>query len=176
MNNETPTILGIDPGTRFLGTAVIRGSELLDFGVHQLRNGEQPHELMDHGQQVLFALIRDFAPRVVAIEAPYLIATKRAAVLTTFAQVLHRRSEELGLEVVEQSPETARKVVAGDPKAGKVRIAETLAQRFLQLAPLVPQVPKIPALWLTSKERYWLHMFDALALAVSAGQTSLVSK
>lgn len=163
-----PTILGIDPGTRFMGVAVVRGPELLDYGVHQLRNGERAHELLTHAQQILFAIIRDHAPDVVAIEAPYLITSKRAAVLSTLAQVLHRRAADLGIRVVELSPEVVRKAVTGNAKAGKVAVAQTLASRsFRRLAHLVPNKPKVPALWLTAKERYWLHMFDALSLAVA---------
>ena len=67
-----PTILGIDPGTRFMGVAVIRGPELLDYGVHQLRNGERADDLLAHGKEVLFSIIRDHNPAIVAIEAPYL--------------------------------------------------------------------------------------------------------
>jgi RNase H-fold protein (predicted Holliday junction resolvase) len=41
-----PIIFGIDPGTREMGTAVIRGKELLAFGVHTLRNGERPYDVI----------------------------------------------------------------------------------------------------------------------------------
>lgn len=167
----THTILGLDPGTRFLGTAVLRGPLLVDFGVHVLRNGERADDLLAHGKQILFSKIRDHAPAVVAIEAPYLIKTKRAAVLSTFAQVLHRKAADLGLRVLEISPESVRQDVAGKPNARKIEVAVALASRFPQLQPLVPKQPKVPALWLTPRERYWLHMFDALALAHAAARS-----
>jgi len=161
-----PTILGLDPGTRFMGVAVIRGPRLLDYGVHQLRNGERADELLEHAKQVLFAIIRDHGPSIVAIEAPYLITSKRAAVLSTLAQVLHARASALGIDVVELSPENVRKRVAGDPKAKKIVVAKKLGEQFPEISRLIPQQPRVPALWLTARERYWLHMFDALALAV----------
>ncbi len=163
-----PTILGLDPGTRFLGVAVVRGPHLLDYGVHLLRNGDRADDLLAHGKEVLFSLIHDHAPQRVAIEAPYLITSKRAAVLSTLAQVLHVRAKDLGLEVVELSPESVRQEVAGNPKAKKLEVAEALARRFPQLRHLVPKPPRSPVLWLTPKERYWLHMFDALAIAEAA--------
>src|SRR5438876_472772 len=41
----TRTILGIDPGTKEMGIVVLRGEELLEYGVHTLRNGRQPYHL-----------------------------------------------------------------------------------------------------------------------------------
>lgn len=164
-----PTILGLDPGTRFLGTAVLRGPELLDYGVHVLRNGDRADELLTHGKEVLFRIVRDYAPTIVAIEAPYLITTKRAAVLSTLAQVLHRRAADLGLRVLELTPESVRQEVTGNPHARKIEVATALARRLPQLQNLVPRPPKVPVLWLTARERYWLHMFDALALALACG-------
>ena len=42
----TRTILGIDPGTKEMGIVVLRGEELLEYGVHTLRNGQQPYHLI----------------------------------------------------------------------------------------------------------------------------------
>jgi Holliday junction resolvasome RuvABC endonuclease subunit len=166
-----PTILGLDPGTRFLGAAVLRGSELLAYGVHTLRNGERPYDLIGEARRIVLGYIERHGPQVVAIEAPYMIATKRAAVLSTVAQELHERSKELGIEVVELSPERARVVVTGNAKATKYEVAQQLAaEGFPELKSLVPKKPTTPALWLTSKERYWLHVFDALVLAEAVAQ------
>jgi Holliday junction resolvasome RuvABC endonuclease subunit len=168
MTSKTlPIILGLDPGTRFLGAAVVRGRELLDFGVHTLRNGERPYDVIGQARRVVLGYIERHGPEVVAIEKPYPIATRRGAVLSTIAQELHERSKELGLCVRELTPEEVRQAVTGDPRSTKYQVAQKLAGEFPQLQPLVPEKPKMPALWLTAKERYWLHMFDALALAVA---------
>jgi len=168
MSTTTPIILGLDPGTRFLGAAVLRGHELLAYGVHELKNGQRPHDVIGQAKRVVFRYIEQHAPGVVAIEAPYLIATERGAVLTTLARELHERAKDLGLEVVELSPEAVRREVVGNPKATKYEVAQQLAAtRFPELRSLVPKKPKTPALWLNSRERYWLHAFDALALAAA---------
>jgi len=174
MTATPPTILGLDPGTRFLGAAVLRGPDLLAYGVHELKNGERPYDVIGQARRVVFRYIELHQPQVVAIEAPYPIATERGAVLTTLARELHERAKELGLEVVELSPEAVRQAVVGKERATKYEVAQRLvADRFPELKALVPKKPKTPALWLTSRERYWLHMFDALALGV-AGRTARI--
>ena len=95
--------------------------------------------------------------------------TKRAALLSALAQEFHERSREMGVDVVELKPEVVRERLTGDAKATKYEVAQRLvAEGFPQLEALVPQKPKVPALWLTARERYWLHMFDALASAAAA--------
>ncbi|MEO7867222.1 MAG: crossover junction endodeoxyribonuclease RuvC [Candidatus Eisenbacteria bacterium] len=164
-----PIILGLDPGTRFLGAAVIRGSQLLDYGVYELKNGQRPHDVIGQARRVVFQYIAAHEPAIVAIEAPYRIATERGALLTTLARELHERAAELGLEVVEQLPEQVRQTVTGSPVATKYEVAQLLGTKYFPaLQSLIPRKPKIPALWLTSKERYWLHAFDALAVALTA--------
>lgn len=171
MTTTPPTILGLDPGTRFLGAAVVRAGKLVAYGVHELRNGERPYEVIGYARRVVFKYIEQHEPQIVAIEAPYLIATKRGAVLSTLAQELHERSKELGVDVVELSPERVRLIVVGKERATKIDVAEALvARRFSELRSLVPKRPVRPALGLRPRDRYWLHAFDALALACSATQ------
>ena len=139
----TPTILGLDPGTRFLGAAVLRGPELLAYGVHELKNGTQPHDVIGQARRVVFRYIELHEPQVVAIEAPYRIATERGAVLTTLARELHERAKDLGLEVVELTPEQVRLAITGNPKATKYEAAQKLAaDHFPELQLLVPKKPK----------------------------------
>jgi Holliday junction resolvasome RuvABC endonuclease subunit len=166
---QTPrTVLGLDPGTRYLGFALIRGKELLEFGVKELKNGERPYDVIGQARRVVLRLIALHTPSIVAIEAPYLLPTPRAAVLSTITQEIHARARETGAEVSELKPEQVRQTLTGNAKATKYEVAQWLVrERFPELAALTPRKPKIPALWLTSRERYWLHMFDALALAAT---------
>jgi len=172
MTHETthePTILGIDPGSRHMGLAVVRGRELLDYGVHTLRNGRRPYDMIGQARAHVLTSIRDHAPGLVAIEEPLLVPTKRAALVSALGQELHERARELGIQVVEISPRRVREIVVGNPKATKIEVAEALVkQGFSDLAELVPKRPARAVLGLSEKDRYWLHAFDALALAVSA--------
>ena len=163
------TVLGIDPGTKEMGIAIIRGAALVSFGVHTLRNGHRPHDLIGQARRIVLSAIEEHGPQVVAIEKPYALPTRRGAILSVIEQELRGRAEDLGLRVVELTPEEIRRVVVGNPKATKVDVAEALvAGNFGQLAELVPKRPARAALGLRARDKYWLHMFDALGLAVAA--------
>ncbi len=163
------TILGIDPGTKEMGLAVLRGRELIAYGVRTLRNGEKPYDLIGQARRIVLAEIERHAPQVVVIEAPLMLPTKRAAILSVIAQELRARAEELDLEVVELAPATVRERVVGNPRATKIEVAEALVRGgFEGLKELVPRRPARAALGLRPRDKYWLHMFDALALALAS--------
>lgn len=163
------TILGIDPGTKEMGIAIIRERQLVSFGVHTLRNGHRSHDLIGQARRIVLAAIEEYGPQVVAIEKPYALPTKRAAILSVIDQELRGSAEDLHLQVVELSPEVVRQAVVGNSRATKIDVAETLvAGDFKQLADLVPRWPERAALGLPPRDAYWLHMFDALGLAVAA--------
>src|SRR5687768_17226345 len=108
---EHKTILGIDPGTKEMGLVVLRGGELLFYGVRTLRNGTRPYDVIGQARRIVLAAMEKHAPQIVAIEEPLMVPTKRAAVLSVIAQEPRGRAEELGLEVVELSPAAIRERV-----------------------------------------------------------------
>jgi Holliday junction resolvasome RuvABC endonuclease subunit len=171
MNDHAqPTILGLDPGTRFMGVAVLRGHSLLAYAVHELWNGSQPHDLIGQARRVVFRYIEEHAPQIVTIEAPYLIPSERAATLSTLALELRERSKDFGLIVRQLSPEAARRLVTGNPRSTKVEVAEALVGqgRFGELRAKLPKrLAALRSAGLRPRDRYWFHVFDALALAVA---------
>lgn len=171
MTTQQPTILGIDPGTRFMGFAVLQGKTLLDYGVHTLRNGRRPYDLLGQARAHVLASIRDYQPAIVAIEEPLLLPTRRAALVSAIAQELHERAREMGIRVVEISPTRVREIVVGNPKATKIDVAEALVKLgFSELETLLPKRPERAVLGIAEKDRYWLHVFDALCLGIAAAR------
>jgi Holliday junction resolvasome RuvABC endonuclease subunit len=161
-------ILGIDPGTKYMGAAVIAGSSLLGFGVHTLQNGERPHDVIGQARQVILSYIAEHAPSVVAIEKPLLVPTKRAALVSVIAQELQARSRELGIRVIEMSPPDVRRIVVGDAHANKYDVAHAIVKSgFEDLRVKLPTAPPHPVLGYKPKDKYWLHMFDAVAVALA---------
>lgn len=151
-----------------MGLAVIRGPKLLSYGVRTLRNGTRPHDVIGQARRHVLAEIARHAPDIVAIEEPFNLPTKRAHLLNVIDDELRGRAAELGLEVVALSPEETRRRVAGNPRATKIEVAEHLVRNgFAQLASLIPKRPARSALGLRPRDKYWLHMFDALAICAS---------
>jgi len=166
---DNRTILGIDPGTSHMGIAVIRSGDLAATGVHTLRNGERPHDVIGQAKRIVLRYIRDFSPAVVAIEKPLRMKTKRAALMSVIVQELHARSRELGLEVEEIWPHDVRDRVTGDPYAKKIEVARVIVEKsYPSLRPRMPVVPKRAVLGFSPRDKYWLHMFDAVAVALAA--------
>jgi Holliday junction resolvasome RuvABC endonuclease subunit len=165
------TILGIDPGTKEMGLVVLRGRELRYFGVHTLRNGTRPHDVIGQARRIVLATIQKHEPDVVAIEEPFNLPTKRSHLLNVITDELRERAVELDLDVVALSPEVIRQRVTSNPRATKIDVAEYLARSgFDQLKELIPKRPMRAALGLRPRDKYWLHMFDALAIATAASQ------
>ena len=176
--NPTPmhnTILGIDPGTREMGVVVVRGPKLVSYGVHTLRNGSRPHSVIGQARAIVRSYIDECHPNVVAIEKPLMKPTKRAALVSVIAQELRARSNELGLSVTEISPRRVREKLVGDRYATKIDVAQVLVERFPELHSRLPEKPKRSALGYRPRDKYWLHMFDALAVAVSVGRSDLLT-
>src|SRR5262249_53235985 len=129
----------------------------------------RPYDLIGQARGIVLALIRRWQPTIVAIEAALLLPTKRAALLSVMTQELRAQARARRLQVVELSASEVRMAVTGSPRATKIETATALVHRgFGELRPLVPKVPRRRVFWLGWKDRYWLHMFDALALAIAA--------
>lgn len=164
-----PTILGIDPGTKEMGVAVIRGTKLLAYGVKTLRNGHRPYDVIGLARQVVLGYVEDYQPAIVAIEQPLLLPTKRAALVSVIAQELHARTKEVGTRVIEIPPREVRRVVVGNPHTKKIDVARAIvAMGFQDLEVKLPKEPPHPVLGYKPRDKYWLHMFDALAVALAA--------
>jgi Holliday junction resolvasome RuvABC endonuclease subunit len=162
-------ILGIDPGTRYMGVVVLEGHALLSYGVHTLRNGERPHDVVGQAKRIVLGYIAQWSPGAVAYEAPLPIASPRGALLNVIAHELRERAKEVNLQVLELGLAEVRERVAGNARATKIEVAESLVTLgFETLRPMIPQKPRRSALGLRPRDKYWLHMFDALAVAVTA--------
>ncbi len=166
---SSQTILGIDPGTKRMGVAVLKNGFLENYAVHTLKNGSHPRDVVDQARSAILDLVRDFSPTIVAIEQPLLYPTKRAALVSVIGEELLARIRERRIRVVELTPRDVRDIVVGDSRATKVEVAHRVVQLgFEELRQFLPMQPKRAALGLRPRDRYWLHAFDALAVALAA--------
>lgn len=88
--------------------------------------------------------------------------------MSVIAQELHARSREVGLRVVEIPPREVRRIVVGNPHAKKIDVARAIvAMGFEDLEVNLPKEPPHPVLGYKPRDKYWLHMFDAMAVALA---------
>lgn len=128
-------ILGLDPGTQIMGYGVIliagQKLTLLQFGVIQLSKYES-HELrLKKIFERVLALIEDFNPDEVALEAPFYGKNVQSMLKLGRAQgvamsaALHR-----GLPIVEYAPKKVKQSVTGNGNASKEQVAKMLMNYF----------------------------------------------
>ena len=163
------TILGIDPGAREMGLALLRDCEPRYFGVRTLRDGTRPHDVIGRTKRIVLEAVEEHQPRVVAIERPLNLPTRRSHLLNVIADELRARESEVGLKLVLLASEEIRRRVTGNPRATRIEVAEHLARSgFDQLTTLIAGRASRAVPEPGPRDRYWLPMFDALAVALAA--------
>lgn len=168
----TERILAIDPGLRELGFAVLEGKRLLAAGVRPIRL--LPREARRReARRLVRSWLATYAPDALVIEATYGHPVPWLQELSRLARSVERQAKRRRLTVVRYAPQSVRKTVAGYGWATKRETAEVVVSRFPGLRVYLTQDRK----W---KERYWLNLFDAVALALHhqhlAATTALPSR
>ena len=150
------TILALDPGTRELGYAVLRGPHLVDSGVLTLRH-VPPERRLARVREALERWIRADSPDVLVIEH---IPTRPSGLqlgLPSLGRLLRRLGRANRIALATYSAKAVRRTLLNNGWAGKPEVVEPLVGRHPQLRVYRGQNRK----W---KDRYWHNMFDAIAL------------
>lgn len=160
-------IIGIDPGLRALGAAVLgsRG-ELLDARVLTVpRDRTLPTRLkrLGEGLEDLLALHR---PGLLILEATWPNHHPSLAVLHRVGRLVRRLARARRIRLVAVPSATVRKALLGNGRAGKPAVAQVLAARYPELRLYLRQDER----W---KEAHFQNLFDALALALYAHRAKL---
>lgn len=160
MTDHPTRLLALDPGTKEMGIALLAGGDLIDYRVKTFRNERQPHELLTQARDTMEALLEASQPDRVVIERPFFAQTKRSALLTFLVEELRRRVREGKVDLTEYGPREVRSILLGNPKATKRDIARYVAGRYPELTTHLHPGD----FW---REKYWGHVFDAVALALA---------
>lgn len=155
---RSTTTLALDPGLRDLGFAVLSGTRLVASGVRPLRlfpKNRRPEE----ARRLVYGWIRAYRPETLVLEATHGHSVSTFSALNRLALSVRRVAIRHRLAVATYAPQTVRKAVVGNGWATKRELANAIAIQFPSLRVYLTQDRK----W---KERYFLNMFDAVALAV----------
>jgi Holliday junction resolvasome RuvABC endonuclease subunit len=151
------TILALDPGARNIGYAVLRSGRLLASGVSRLpRPAPEARRAVGRLAREWLSLYR---PAVVVLElAPRHSQATLEGVYRT-AERIRKVARAFRVPLRSAAAQTARKGLLGNGWADKREAARAVCRRFPELAIYLRQDRR----W---KERHFLHMFDAVALAL----------
>jgi len=124
-------ILGIDPGTNFLGYAVIETKKnkisLLTIGVVSMKHLSSHQLKLKKIFERLQEIIRGYQPHEMAVEAPFYGKNVQSMLKLGRAQgVAIAAGITLGVEITEYSPKKIKQSVTGNGNASKEQVAAML--------------------------------------------------
>ncbi len=131
MKIENHRILGIDPGTNFLGYAVLevegKKLNLVTMSILTMTHVDEPTEKLKRIFEKVEWVIKTFNPNELAIEEPFyaknvqsMLKLGRAQGVAMAAAMVH------GLPVTQYLPKTVKKSVVGNGNASKEQVAAML--------------------------------------------------
>ncbi len=132
-NHPLFRILGVDPGTRVTGYAILETQgpnlRLVDIGALQIQRLETPNEKLSVLFQALQSLIERHRPHEMAIEAPFFGKNVQSMLKLGRAQGI-AIAAALSREVpfFEYSPKSIKKAVTGRGNAAKEQVSAMLDQ------------------------------------------------
>ncbi|HEY8898448.1 MAG TPA: crossover junction endodeoxyribonuclease RuvC [Niastella sp.] len=137
MQTPAKIIIGIDPGTLFMGYSLIAVSsqkiKLLEMSTLKLNARKDNYERLQLIHQKVSDLIKQYKPVSFAIEAPFFGKNVQSMLKLGRAQgVAIAAAMTAGLEVCEYSPKKVKQSITGNGNADKEQVWQML-QRILSI-------------------------------------------
>jgi crossover junction endodeoxyribonuclease RuvC len=137
-------ILGIDPGTLYMGYALLRTSgsqvEILDMGTYDVHKIEDQYARLQKEFFFIQELIDKYHPTVLAIESQFVDKNPQTMIKIVHAQgVAIAAALSKDVPIQEYSPMKVKMAITGNGHSDKHQVADML-QRFLHIP--VEKMPK----------------------------------
>ena len=135
MDTKSKIILGIDPGTLFMGFGIIEisssGMTLIIMDVLKLSPKKDAYERLQIIHQKVCELLTEFCPHEFAIEAPFFGKNVQSMLKLGRAQgVAIAAAMQAGVPVTEYSPRKVKQSITGNGNADKQQVLKML-QRLI---------------------------------------------
>lgn len=124
---QTPTVLGINPGAKYLGIAVFHGSELRDWRIKAV-NGKWSDAKMVKMHDIITSLIRQHEPQAIAIKK--LNPSRSSKQLDRLVDMITEIAWAEKIEVYKYSIEDMKKYFSREKKLNKKQLAEIIASIY----------------------------------------------
>jgi Holliday junction resolvasome RuvABC endonuclease subunit len=157
MNRRPQKIIGINPGTRYLGLTVLDGSELLDWRI-KVFPGKWTKEKMNKMLEVISGLIEKYRPRHISLKK--LHSSRSSKNLKTLVSKIVAIAKRNKIKVVRYSIQEIEILFLKDKKHNKRNIAERIA---LDYPALIHEIKKEKR----NRNPYYIRAFEAVALGIA---------
>jgi Holliday junction resolvasome RuvABC endonuclease subunit len=161
MSKHNTKILAIDPGTRYIGVALLDGEKLVYHGVKVIPSEKSPNEKLKEGRGIIRRLIKDYKPDVLVVERSFFANNRTASLLHVFINRIIAIGKRKGIKVVSYATSTVRNFICGNGRTDKKTLSKVIVSKYPELKVYLSQ----NRIW---KDRYHQNMFDAVTLGLMA--------
>ncbi len=161
MQNNRKRILAIDPGTRWMGVALLDNGRLVHHAVKVIAKGKSSHETLQRAKGVVARLIDELEPQIVAVERTFFSKSRNAPALNALFDEIQLLAKKKKLAFISYAPSTVKKFTCGNGWASKKEVATVVVSKYPELRVFLTQ----DRAW---KERFHQNMFDAVAIGIMA--------
>lgn len=130
---EGMTIMGIDPGTNFMGYGVIKvekgKAKLVTYGTIKLTSTSDPYEKLKAIFVQIGVIIEEYRPDEIALEAPFYGVNPQSMLKLGRAQgVAMAAALSRSIDVFEYAPTEVKQAISGRGRASKKQVAEMICR------------------------------------------------
>ncbi len=154
MVKKVITIIGINPGTRYLGISVFHETELRDWRVKVIK-GKQTKEKVKRAMMIISSFIEEYKPNALAIKRIH--HSKSSLNLNKLVTKIKEFSKRKKLRVYEYSIKELESFFSPEGKTNKKKMTEMIASKYPVLCNEFNREEK-------RKNPYHIRMFEAVAL------------
>lgn len=156
MKNNKPTILTINPGTRYLGIAVFEGSDLIDWGV-KVTGGKSAPDKLPKAVGIVSSLVTQYQPEVITMKQTH--SSRTSPLLEELCRNIKCLSEEYHISLQSYSIERIGEFFGDGTRICSALVAEQITSQYPALARLLSRERN-------SSNHYHSRMFEAVALGI----------
>jgi len=149
-------ILALNPGTRYLGIAIFRGTELRDWRV-KVAGGKFSKEKVKKIKSIILNLINKYEPDVLSIKK--LNPCRSSSNLKRLSSKIKNLARKKGLRVYQYSIGDLKAFFSPKNKINKKNIADIVTRDYPALCHELGKEK-------TNKNSYYIRMFEAVALGL----------
>jgi len=149
--------MAVDPGMRYLGVAVLEVEELIWYGIKTFPGLKLLPDVRAEVKQYLGRLVRDYRPHVLVIEQPFYAQSLLSQNLCKLTEEIKDWGRWKGLLIRSYEPTAPKAFFCRD-----CQTKQSLAEAMVEIYPFLHRY----LTFLPWRRRYWMHVFDAVALGL----------